>query len=155
VRVPVPGDWLKEAGTPRVWVVCAWNTPTSAGAPEIWACRKVTVQLRPTLDADALRGEGNASKAYPLIDRVYNVGIADHDSDEWVLEIAYQDVAPYPLPMRVDDQQRVSIALELFDEGDPAVSPQAALQILPMTETMIRLGGTRQPIWSPIKIPTG
>jgi Subtilase family len=155
VRVPVPRDWLEQAGEPRLRVVCAWNTPTSAGAPEIWACRKVTAKLRPSLDADALRGEGNATKAYPLIDKVYDVGIDDHNSDEWVLDVAYEDVAPYPPPMRVEDQQRVSVALELYDENDPAVSPQAAVQLLPMTQTMIRLGGAKQPIWSPIRIPTG
>jgi len=57
--------------------------------------------------------------------------------------------------MRVDEQQRVSVALELSDEGASAESPQAAIQALPTVETMVRLGGTKQPIWSPIKIPTG
>lgn len=75
------------------------------------------------------------------------------DSDEWVLEIAYEDVAPYPPLMRVDDQQRVSVVFELFDQGEAAVSPQAAVQAMPLTKTMINLGGTKQPIWSPIKIP--
>ena len=50
VRVPVPREWLKDASAPQVRVVCAWNTPTGAGAPEVWACRKVNVQLRPSLD---------------------------------------------------------------------------------------------------------
>jgi hypothetical protein len=162
VRVPIPREWLKDASSPRVRVVCAWNTPAGAGAPEVWACRKVKLQLRPSLDADAPRGRGNASGAYPLIDKVYDLGV-DHlkdlgiklDSDEWVLEIAYEDVAPYPPPMRVDEQQRVSVAVEVFDEGEVPESPQAAIQVLPVTETMIRLGGMKQPIWSPIKIPTG
>jgi hypothetical protein len=162
VRVPVPREWLKDAGAPQVRVVCAWNTPTGAGAPEVWACRKVNVQLRPSLDGDALRGRGNASGAYPLINKVYDMGVdhlKDHgiklDFDEWVLELAYVDVAPYPPSMRVDEQQRVSVALELSDESASTESPQAAIQALPVVDTMVRLGGTKQPIWAPIKIPTG
>ena len=56
--------------------------------------------------------------------------------------------------MRVDEQQRVSIAFELSDEGETRVSPQAAVQSMSLTTTMIQLGGMKQPIWSPIKIPT-
>jgi hypothetical protein len=161
VRVPLPRDWLSEAEVPRVRVVCAWNTPVNAAAPDTWACRKVSVQLRPSLDAYAPRGRGNASGAYPLLDKVYDLG-ADRrrklegalDSDEWVLEVAYEDVAPYPPLMRVEEQQRVSVVFELFDEGDSAVSPQLAVQAMSLTKTMIQLGGMKQPIWSPIRLPT-
>ena len=146
--------WRKRASLVCGWSVRGTHQPVPAH-PRFWACRKVTAKLRPSLDADALRGEGNATKAYPLIDKVYDVKIDDHNSDEWILDVAYEDVAPYPPSMRVEDQQRVSVVLELFDDGDPAVSPQAAVQILPITQTMIRLGGVRQPIWSPIRIPTG
>ena len=103
VRIPLPGEWLRDAKAPRVRVVCAWNSPVNAGAPEIWACRKVNLQLRPSLDADAPRGRGNASGAYPLLDKVYDMSadrlkeLGVELTDEWVLEIAYEDVAPYPL----------------------------------------------------------
>lgn len=95
-----------------------------------------------------------------MIDKVYDMS-ADRlkrldgaPTDEWVLEIAYEDVAPYPLLMRVDEQQRVSVAFELSDEGEARVSPQAAVQAMSLTATMIQLGGMKQPIWSPIKIQT-
>lgn len=160
VRVPLPLDWLKEADAPHVRVVCAWNAPVNAAAAEIWACRKVNLQLRPSLDADAPRGRGNASGAYPMIDKVYDMGadrlkkLGGEVTDEWVLEVAYEDVAPYPPLMRVDEEQRVSVAFELFDAGETNVSPQAAVQAMTVTQTMIQLGGMQQPIWSPIKIPT-
>lgn len=161
IRLPIPRDWLKEADAPRVRVVCAWNTPVNAAAPDIWACRKVTLQLRPSLNANAPRARGNATGAYPLIDRTYDLS-ADMlekldgglHSNQWVLEVAYEDVAPYPPLMRVDEQQRVSVALELFDEGETRLSPQVAVQSMPMADTMIHLGGVKQAIWSPIKVPT-
>jgi hypothetical protein len=158
LRVPLPRDWLREAEAPHLRVVCAWNAPVNAAAPETWACRKVNVQLRPSLDARAPRGRGTATGAYPLLDKVYDLG-ADRlkklrDSDEWVLEVAYEDVAPYPPLMRVDEEQRVSVVFELFDQGDSPVSPQSAVQAMSLTKTMVQLGGMKQPIWSPIRIPT-
>jgi len=161
VRAPLPREWLTEAEAPQVRVVCAWNTPVNAAAPDMWACRKIKVQLRPSLDADAPRARGNASGAYPLIDKVYDLGAdrlkkmaGELDADEWVLEIAYEDVGPYPDSLRFDDQQRVAVVFELSDRGDAAVSPQAAVQAMALTKTMIRLGGMKQPIWSPVKIRT-
>jgi len=161
VRVPLPRDWLREADSPHVRVVCAWNAPVNAAAPETWACRKVGVQLRPTLDADAPRGLGNAKGAYPLIDKNYDLSVdrlkeieGALDTDEWVLEVSYEDIGPYPTFMRIDEQQRVSVAFELLDEGESAVSAQGAVQAMPFTKTMIELGGIKQPIWSPIRIPT-
>lgn len=160
VRVPLPRDWLRQAEAPQIRVVCAWNAPVNAAAPEVWACRKVSVQLRPDLDADAPRGRGTASGAYPMIDKVYEMSaerlkkLGGAPTDEWVLEVAYEDIAPYPPLMRVDEQQRVSVAFELSDEGATRVSPQAAVQAMSLTATMIQLGGMKQPVWSPIKIPT-
>jgi hypothetical protein len=55
---------------------------------------------------------------------------------------------------RVDEQQRVSVAFELFDAGETKVSPRAAVQAMTVTQTMIQLGDMKQPIWSPIKIPS-
>ena len=110
----------------------------------------------------ALRGSGNATGAYPLVDRTYNLStnhLEDQEivprSDEWVVEVEYSDVGPYPPALRIDEQQRVAIALELFDKSDLRISPQLAVQAMPVTTTMVHLGGTKQAIWSPIKIPTG
>jgi hypothetical protein len=123
----------------------------------------VTIQLRPTLEAPAPRARrGNASGAYPVLDKDYDLG-ADQlkedgirlASDEWVLEVGYEDVAPYPPQLIVDEHQRVSVALELSDKGEPALSPQADIQAMPIVQTMVRLGGVKQPVWMPIKVPTG
>ena len=161
VRLPVPRTWLAEAKQPRMRVVCAWNSPANAGARDVWACRKVGLQIRPTIGADAPRARGRAVGAYPLIDREYALD-EEHlkknkvslDADEWVLDVAYEDVAPYPPLMRVDEQQRVGVVLELFDADDGRVSPQTAVQAMPMTASMVHLGGMKPPIWSPRIIPT-
>ena len=131
IRVPVPRDWLKEAKAPQVRIVCAWNTPVNASAPNVWACRKVGVQLRPSIDDDALPAEGKATGAYSLIDKTYDLS-TEHleklkiklDKDELVLEVSYQETAPYPPSMTIDEHQRVSLVWELVDESVPNVSPR-------------------------------
>ena len=134
----------------------------NASAPNVWACRKVSVQLRPSIDDDALPAVGKGTGAYSLIDKTYDLSI-EHleklkiklDKDELVLEVAYQEMAPYPPSMTIDEHQRVSLVWELVDDSVPSVSPQISVQALPIAGTMIQLGGMKQPIWSPIKIPTG
>ena len=161
VRVPVPRDWLSEAKAPRLRTVAAWNGPVFAGAPGVWGCRRVNVRLRPTLGGKALVARGAAVGAYPIVDRTDDLG-EEHlsrlqinlDSDEWVIELDYNDVGPYPPFLRIDEQQRVGLAIELFDAAG-VVSPQTALQAMPMVKTMIHLGGVRQPIWAPVRILTG
>jgi hypothetical protein len=119
------------------------------------------VQLRPSIDDEALPAEGKATGAYSLSDKTYDLS-ADHlqelkislETDELVLEVSYQEVAPYPPSMTIDDHQRVSLVWELLDDSDPSVSPQAFVQAMPIAATMVELGGMKQPIWSPIRIPT-
>jgi hypothetical protein len=158
VTVPVPRSWLTKAKEPVLRAVCAWNTPTNAAAPRIWACRAVKLQLRPFLDAEAPHGLGRASGAYPLIDKKYDLHeiavSAGAPSDEWILEVSYEEVAPYPSQLVVSDEQRVSVVWELYDQADGGVGPQVGVQSLPLSNTMIRLGGITQPIWTPIRIRT-
>lgn len=162
VRVPVPRGWLGEATAPRLRAVAAWNGPVFSGAPGTWACRRVNVVLRPSLGGKALRlPRGAATGAYPIVDRIDDLSRArleklniEVESDEWVVELDYSDVGPYPPSLRIDEQQRVGLALELFDAED-GVSPQAALQSMPLVQTMIHLGGVRQPVWAPVRIVTG
>lgn len=59
----------------------------------------------------------------------------------------------YPPAIRVDEQQRVGVVAELFDP-DGGESPQVSVQALPSVHTMVHLGGIKQPIWAPIRIPT-
>jgi hypothetical protein len=160
IQLPVPRQWLARAESPRLRVVCAWNTPAFAGAKDVWACRRVSLQLRATLGGKALRTRGVGVGAYPLIDRTYDLTAAHlkaveiaPKADDWVLELDYAEVAPYPPGLRVDDQQRVGVVVELFDESD-IESPQAHVQALPAAHTMIHLGGLKQPVWAPIRILT-
>lgn len=161
VQLPVPRSWLKGATSPQLRVVCAWNTPTFSGAQDVWACRRVSLQLRASLGGKALRTRGEGVGAYPLIDRTYDLS-AHHlaetkvypTGDTWVLEIGYGEVAPYPPAMRVDEQQRVGVVVELFDQDAGGDSPQMAVQALPSIHPMVHLGGIKQPIWAPIRIPT-
>jgi hypothetical protein len=161
VRLPIPRGWLKEAKVPRLRTVCAWNTPVSAAAPEVWASRRVSLQVRPGFEAQAPRAHGRSIGAYPMIDRTYDLD-EDHlaalniepADDEWILEVSYEEVGPYPVGVTVNDQQRVSVVWELFDEATDGVSPQELVQEMISTADMIRLGGSQQAIWSPIRIPT-
>jgi|GEM_PF-499181 len=163
LKLPIPRSWLNEAKAPQLRAVCAWNTPVFAGAPNVWACRRVSLQLRPDLGADALLGKGKTVGAYPLIDRTYDLS-SDHlhergvniSGDEWVVEIEYQDAGPYPPLSVIEDAQRVGVVVELSDASIAEnISPQAAVQNMPIAATMIQLGGAKVGIWAPIKIPTG
>ena len=96
-----------------------------------------------------------------MLDKTYDLGAerlkeigGALDTDEWVLEVAYDDVGPYLSGVRMEEQQRVSVVFELLDEGEARVSAQRAVQAMSLTKNMVWLGGMKQPIWSPIKIPT-
>lgn len=159
IRVPVPPDWLTAANQPSLRVVCAWNTPVSAAAPDVWASRHVTARLKPTLGADAIHGTRKSYGTYPIIDRVWRLDREDSNppsralaSDEWVIELSYEDVGPYPATLLVAPQQKVSLVMELFDDSSDPVSPQEELQKLPIAHTMIRLAGVPREIQVPVKI---
>jgi hypothetical protein len=108
-----------------------------------------------------LRGGGNARGAYPLIDRLQDIspkvleekGFIIADS-LWVVEVEYEEIGEYPPAMTVSSQQRVGVVLELFDAGETAVSPQSAIQALPVAMDMLRLSVLQQPIQTPIVLRT-
>jgi hypothetical protein len=159
VRVPVPAEWMKCAQCPSLRIVCTWNALVNAAAPDIWASRKVTLHLKPTLGADAIRGKGDSVGAYPLIDRIWRL---DHDANgkprlqppdgDWIVELFYDDVGPYPATLAIPPQQKVALVMELFDQGENPVSPQEAVQSLPVANTMIQLAGVPQGIQIPVKV---
>lgn len=161
IRLPIPREWLAEARSPKLRTVCAWNTPVSAAAPDIWASRKVSMQVRPGFEDQAPRASGRAVGAYPMIDKTYDLDREalrslkiEPGDDEWILEVSYEERGPYPVGVVVSDQQRVSVVWELFDAEPNGISPQGAIQAMVLTADMISLGGAVQPIWSPIRIPT-
>lgn len=159
-QFPVPKEWLAKASKPMLRVVCAWSTPVNIALVDSWACRKVSIKVRPFGGEAALRGGGNASGAYPLIDRQHDISpksleekFVINDS-QWVIEVEYEQIGEYPPAMAVSSQQRVGVVLELFDAGEAAESPQAAIQALPVAMDMLRLGVLQQPIETPIVIRT-
>ncbi|WP_437797173.1 S8 family serine peptidase [Sorangium sp. So ce693] len=160
-QLPVPAEWLRKASTPTLRIVCAWSTPVNSALVDSWACRKVSLRVRPFGGEAALRGGGNASGAYPLIDRLMDIspkvleekGIVAADAP-WIIEVEYEEIGAYPPAMTVSAQQRVGVVIELFDAGENATSPQAAIQALPVAMDMLRLSVLQQPIQTPIVIRT-
>lgn len=158
-QFPVPAEWLKKASMPTLRVVCAWSTPVNIALVDSWACRKVSLKVRPFGGEVALRGGGNASGAYPLIDRRQDISLKVLEEKGfivtdslWVVEVEYEEIGEYPPAMTVSSQQRVGVVLELFDAGETATSPQAAIQALPIAMDMLRLSVLQQPIQTPIMI---
>ena len=159
VQFPVPLRWLREAAAPKVRVVAAWNTPVNAALLDSWACRKVGIRVRPFSSKDALRGGGTAKGAYPLIDRTFDVHL-DHLSKDgfaatealWSIEADYENIGEYPPAMVITPQQRVGIVIKLWDESERPISPQAAIQSLPISLQMDRLGVLQVPLQVPVGV---
>jgi hypothetical protein len=159
VQFPVPLSWLTKAGAPRLRVVAAWNSPVNAALVDSWACRKVSIKIRPFGAEEALRGGGTASGAYPLIDRDFDVhpstltarGYSPTDA-LWMLEAEYEEIGEYPPAMTISPQQRVGAVLELSDASEEPHSPQAYVQALPLAVGLDRLSVLNGPLQAPITI---
>jgi hypothetical protein len=158
VQVPIPKSWLREASHPLLRVIAAWESPVNQAVEHIWASRRVEVQLRPSATARALTPAGRNHPSYPLLDRRYDLGTALlekakvtlPEGDVWLLEVSYKEIADYAATIEFSPHQRVGIAMELADEGDEPVTPQAALQALPQALTMTRLTVPENRIPNPI-----
>ncbi len=158
-QFPVPVEWLRKAAAPALRVVCAWNTPVNIALRDSWACRKVSLRVRPFGGNAALRGLGNARGAYPMINRSYDLAPAALEKDSfvvsdapWIFEVEYEEIGEYPPAMTVSSQQRVGVVLELTDEGETPTSPQPFVQALPVAVDMMRLSVLQQPIQPPVTI---
>lgn len=160
VTVPVPRAWLARASAPRLRLVVAWLTPVNAALTESWACRKVGAQLRVGIDADlpALRTGPGAVGAYPISDRVFDISSQQllqanqtPTGDLWSLSVSYEDLGPVPVGMEFAMQQRVGVAIELWDSSEKPVSPQGAVQALNIPN-MTRLSVLQSPILVPIVV---
>jgi len=161
VTLPVPRSWLRTAAEPRLRLVVAWLTPVNAALVDTWACRRVSAQLktRAAANAIALRTGPGAKGAFPVSDRLFNISMAEldrqgavPDSDEWVLEVSYEDLGPPPAGMGFNPQQRVGVAIELRDEAELPASPQHAIQSLPAALSMNRLSVLQLPIEVPVTV---
>lgn len=158
-QFPVPPEWLKTASAPVLRVVCAWSSPVNIALRDSWACRKVTLKVRPFGAKDALRGTGNANGAYPLLDRQYDLAPSTLEKKNfvisdtpWVFEVEYEEIGEYPPAMTISSQQRVGVVLELMDAGEAPTSPQPFVQALPIAANMTRLSVLQQPVQPPVTI---
>jgi hypothetical protein len=147
ITFPIPKDWLKLASKPRLRIITCWHPPVNAAVTHLWACRKVGVQLRPNIEADALRGRGQAHLSYPVIDRTYDLGAfagkSATDGDTWSLDLSYSDIGEYYVGQEFSPHQRVAFAAELYDAG-PSSGPnvQEVVQSLPTANVMNMLSSS-------------
>jgi hypothetical protein len=150
VQIPVPQDWLAHAKHPYLRLVLSWDSPVNAAVNKIWASRKVNAQLRVGPDRDALRSSRTGHNSYPLVDRLYDLKRLPDDikpsGDMWLLEISYSIIADHYPAIDFSPMQRVAFAAELFDEDEEPLSPQSAIQALPIAKTMQRLSVTAVPV---------
>jgi len=160
VSIPVPRAWIEQAISPRLRLVVASLTPVNAALTSTWACRKVSAQLRPGTDAKlpALRTGPGAVGAYPVSDREFDISVPqlkqaeqEPTEDLWSLSVSYEDLGPAPAGMEFTTQQRVGVAIELWDASETPVSPQATVQSLNIPG-MLRLSVLQSPIQVPIVV---
>lgn len=159
VQVPIPMEWLAAAKKPVVKLLWAWDSPVHDAVTKLWACRKVTARLKTAPDSPSVTGSQGKHKSYPIIERTFDLSAdrlkkkkVEVVNDLWVVEIFYDEIAEYYPGMEFSPQQRVGLAVELTDVGTSPVSPQAAVQKLPIAATMSHLGVLRTRIASPVMI---
>jgi hypothetical protein len=142
IQIPIPRAWLRKAKVPKMHLIIAADVPVNAAASQIWASRKIEAKLRPHPETDALRAKLHGTDTYTLVHREYNLSRRDVDelqTDIWILELNYVEIADYLPSMAFPSQQRVAFAAELFDADEFRSSPQSFLQAMPFTRTMTRL----------------
>ncbi len=159
IQIPIPNGWLSTAAEPYFRVILAWDPPVNAAIPNIWATRRISGQLRPGVDVTALRPRTvGAASTYPLIERHYNLRRLPKDveisDDIWLFELSYQQIAEYHPAISFSPQQRVALAAELIDRGPKRVSPQSAIQALPISQTMVRLSIPPVVVRTPVMLRT-
>lgn len=159
VQIPIPTGWLTAAKEPHLRIILAWDPPVNAAVPDIWSTRRISSQLRTSLGSAALhpRAAGPVS-TYPLVERTYNLrrlpkGVEIKD-DIWLLEVSYEQITEYHPAIDFSPQQRVAFAAELVDAQAKGVSPQGAIQALPISESMVRLSVPPATVRTPIMLRT-
>jgi hypothetical protein len=155
VVVPIPSTWLSAASTPSCEIAVAWDTPVNAAFPNVYGCRKIDVKLRAAPDAAAVRPSPGGHDSYPL--RVVKYGLKrvherrKRTDDLWVIDLYYKEMCDYPPTQSFTPEQRVSIAVRLYDR-DGQASPQQAVQDHPMAASMTRLSATPIPARVPVAV---
>lgn len=139
VQLPIPIDWINEAGSPQLRICVAWDTPVCAATEAHWSCRDIEVTLRPSADGSSLRGSHTRVSGYPLFHRSWNLSKSENPpSDLWTIEIKYSQLAAYAAGHDVPDSQRVAFAAEIWDTSEKPVQPHSFVQSLPIASTFSR-----------------
>ncbi|WP_197453500.1 S8 family serine peptidase [Caulifigura coniformis] len=160
VQLPIPKQWLASAEKPVLRLIVCSDPPVNEAAKNDWACRKTVARLHPSPDAKAVRAPRGGHYSYPLIDRTYDLqrhkpGESEEaPEDLWVLELSYEEIAPYVAAVEFDPRQRVAFAAELLDLSENPVDPQPMMQALPIAASMTRLSVTATPIRPPVIVRT-
>jgi len=160
VQIPIPLDWLAKADKPIFRLVVSADPPVNEVAHATWACRKIKPLLRPGHDVRAITAPRGGHASFPCIDRRYNLihykpgNEKEAEGDTWLVDLSYEEIAPYPPGMDFDPRQRVAFAAELYDDSATRADPQPALQALPIAASMTRLSVQPTPIRNPVIIRT-
>jgi len=146
VQIPVPAAWITQAGLPQLQLCVAWDTPVSAAVESQWSCRDVKATIRPGPEAEAFRGSHGKVEGYPLFRRTWKLEKAREqkivESDFWVMEFNYSEIAAYAAGHNVPQSQRIAFAAQIWDESETPVSPHGFVQGLPIASSLIRLSNT-------------
>jgi hypothetical protein len=155
VVIVVPRAWLEAAGDPVCDVAVSWDTPVNAAFPNVYGCRRVDFKLKPSPDADAVRGSRGSHASYPLRVRTYGLKKTLDDGlvndDVWTIELNYEEMCDYPPTQNFTPEQRVGLALRLRDR-DNLAGPQAAVQASGVAATMTRLSAVPVPVQVPVTV---
>ena len=156
VQIPIPLSWLNNAAAPHLRLVACWDPPVNSALSKLWSARKVSCQLRPQANEQALTAKRVRSHgSYPLFERLYDLSRAEEPQhDSWQLAISYEQTGAYVASMQFPTQQRVAFAAELVDLGETPLSPQAAIQALPIASTLNRLTIPPAVVRTPVVIKT-
>jgi hypothetical protein len=161
VQLPIPPDWLADAEQPILRLVVSADPPVNEVAHATWACRRIRPVLHPGPDVRAVTAPRGGHASYPCIDRRYALSRYKPgnekaaEGDMWLIELSYEDIAPYPPGMDFDPRQRVAFAAELFDASATHADPQPAMQALPIAASMTRLSIQPAVIRNPVIVRTG
>ncbi len=160
IQLPIPRGWLAVADKPILRLVVSADPPVNEVAHASWACRKIKPILYPGPDARFIPAPRGGHASFPCIDRRYNLtrykpgNEKQAEGDTWLINLSYDEIAPYPPGMDFDPRQRVAFAAELYDGAATRADPQPAMQALPIAASMTRLSVQPAPIRSPVIIRT-
>jgi hypothetical protein len=117
------------------------------------------MQLHPDVDGTSVTGSQGQHSSYPLSDRWWDLSAERLQrkkiavsGDDWALTIRYEEIADAGSTLTFTPQQRVAFAAELVDVAEDPVSPQAHVQALPITQTMVSLGTVLSRLSVPVVI---